>query len=196
MTWIVKPPSPWPALARWMGDPAFTNLQRAIVFRAKHDDGEQESHGANRSPYIDEITKWSGLTPPQYWCAIVVARWFADAGAKIPDGFPACDNWLPHAVEIDSVSDIEKHGAAVLYGKRGAGAIGRPWPEMRADGWDARHIGVIAKCTRAIQTPRMPTLTIEGNRGYAGDGTNNGIAVDMAPLARTDVLGIVLPVAA
>jgi hypothetical protein len=99
-------------------------------------------------------------------------------------------------VPIDSVTDVQKHGAAVLYGKKGAGTLGRPWPQMQADGWDAKHIGVIAKCSRSIVLPKMPTLTIEGNRGYSGSATNNGLAVDMAPLGRTDVLGIVLPVAA
>lgn len=200
MTWTTRPASPWPALARWLADSAFSNLQRAIIFRAKHDDGEQEDFGPNRSAYIDELVTWYGLDPNVpggvYWCGIFVGRVWADAGAKIPVGFAACDRWLEHAVPIDSVTDVEKHGAAVLYGHRGQGALGRPWQEMVADGWDAKHIGIIAKSSRRTQSPKMPTLTIEGNRGYAGSATNNGLAVDMAPMFRRDVLGIVLPVAA
>src|SRR3990167_8451176 len=101
MTLIVLPSSPWPSLARWLADPVFTDIQRRIIFRAKHDDGEQEDNGPNRSVYIDELIRWAGLNPAApggvYWCAIVVGRWFVDGGAKVPKGFPACDSWLPHA---------------------------------------------------------------------------------------------------
>lgn len=52
---------------------------------------------------------------------------------------------------------------------------------------DAKHIGIIVRCEPDL------TLTTEGNRGYAGSETNNGVCVDTAPLTRKDILGVVRP---
>jgi len=49
---------------------------------------------------------------------------------------------------------------------------------------DAHHIGLRVRLDPMI-------LTIEGNRGFAGT-TNNGVAVDLGPLNRKDVLGYFL----
>ena len=127
--------------------------------------------GSNRSPYLDSLCEWAGSPVGSYWCAIWAGRVWADAGAKIPLGFPSCDAWLPFSTALESVPQELRVGACVLYGV----------------GTDARHIGIIARVASGL------TLTIEGNRGYAGSGTNNGVAVDLAPLTRKDVLGIVLP---
>jgi hypothetical protein len=175
MPLIVKPPSVWPPLAAWLRPDNSTDLQRRIVQRALHDDGILETPlGSNRSPYLDHLCTWAGSPLGSYWCAIWVGRMFADAGAKIPQGFPSCDAWLPWLVPLNSVTPQERVGAAVLYGVPG----------------DAKHIGIISRVHPGI------TLTIEGNRGYAGSSTNNGVAVDQAPLGRKDILGIVLPVPA
>jgi len=40
---------------------------------------------------------------------------------------------------------------------------------------------------------QMLTLTIEGNRAYAGTTSNNGVAVDIGPMMRKDILGYVSP---
>jgi hypothetical protein len=165
-------PTPWITTRRWLAEMELTALQRAIVMRAVADDGELERPlGSNRSPYIDEITRWAGLRPPQYWCAVWVGKVFADAGAVIPIGFPACDAWLPYMVPLETLTRVERIGCAVLYGVPG----------------DAKHIGIITRCEDDI------TLTTEGNRGYAASGTNNGVCVDTAPLTRKDVLGVVRP---
>ena len=37
------------------------------------------------------------------------------------------------------------------------------------------------------------TLTIEGNRSFAGTTSNNGVAVDIGPMLRKDILGYVSP---
>lgn len=171
MTLIRRDPQPWTTTRRWLADARLTALQRAIVMRAVSDDGELETPlGSNRSPYIDEITRWAKLEPPQYWCALWAGRVWADAGAVIPAAFPSCDAWLPYAVPMDSLAAHELIGCAVLYGVPG----------------DARHIEIITRATPLL-------LTTGGNRGYAGSGTNNGVCVDTAPLTRTDVLGVVRP---
>lgn len=175
MPLIVKPPQPWPASAAWLTDTNATDLQRRIVRRALHDDGILETPlGSNRSPYLDSLCEWAGSPVASYWCAIWAGRVWADAGAKVPLGFPSCDAWLPFATALESVPQELRVGACVLYGR----------------GTDAQHIGIIARVH-----PQL-VLTIEGNRGYAGSGTNNGVAVDLAPLTRKDVLGLVLPEAA
>lgn len=51
---------------------------------------------------------------------------------------------------------------------------------------DGRHIGLITRLDPI-------KLSREGNRGYAGSGTNNGICVDQAPVTRRDILGYVPP---
>ncbi len=174
MSLVRRHPYPWTTTRRWLADPRLTALQRAVVMRAVSDDGELERPlGSNRSPYIDELVKWAGLTPPQFWCAIWTARVFVDAGAVVPIGFPACDAWLPYAVPLESLTRQERVGCAVLYGA----------------GTDAKHIGIITRCEDDL------TLTTEGNRGYAGAGgnPNNGVCVDTAPLTRKDILGVVRP---
>ena len=50
---------------------------------------------------------------------------------------------------------------------------------------DAHHIGVVVRLDPMV-------LTIEGNRGFAGS-TNNGVAVDIGPMLRRDVLGYFHP---
>lgn len=172
MSLMRKAPQPWTTTRRWLASMDLTALQRAVVMRAVSDDGELERPlGSNRSPYIDEITRWAGLTPPQYWCAVWVGRVFADAGALLPIGFPSCDTWLPYAVPLNTLTRAERIGCAILYGT----------------GTDAKHIGIITRCEDDL------TLTTEGNRGYAGSVTNNGVCVDTAPLTRTDILGVVRP---
>jgi hypothetical protein len=169
---IRRDPSDWPTLKRWLIVPDLSALQRAVVQRAMSDDGELERPlGSNRSPYIDEITRWAGLVPPQFWCAIWVGRVFSDAGASVPVGFPSCDAWIPYLEPLETLTRAERIGCAVLYGLPN----------------DAKHIGIIVRCESDL------TLTTEGNRGYAGSGTNNGVCVDTAPLTRKDVLGLIRP---
>ena len=180
MGWVTRPRQEWPPPARWLNAKNASPLQREIVERALCDDGELESDGPNRSPYIDQLVRWAGLDPAipggVYWCAIWVARVFADAGAQIPLRFASCDAWLDRMVPLESVPPARRVGAAILYGVPG----------------DAHHVGIIARWPKPTKQQLLP-LTIEGNRGYAGSATNNGVAVDLAPLTRRDVLGVVLP---
>src|SRR5687767_7999429 len=117
MPLIVKPPSVWPPLAAWLTPTNSTDLQRKIVQRALHDDGILETPlGSNRSPYLDHICQWAGISLGSYWCAAILGRWLSDCGCKVPQGFPSCDAWLPYMVPLGSVTPQERVGAAVLYG--------------------------------------------------------------------------------
>lgn len=168
---------PWPNLGGWLvsqGEGAnCTPLQHAIVLRALQDDGILETPlGSNRGVRIDRYTRRAGLPVPKdkktgegwWWCAIWAGAVFADCGAQIPVDYPACDRWLPFLEPTPCI------GAAVLYGVRG----------------DAAHIGIIARIS-----PLM--LSVEGNRSYAGTVSNNGVAVDLGPVIRRDILGYFHP---
>jgi hypothetical protein len=171
---IVKPAEKWPEPAPWLTEANSTALQRRIVHRALRDDGVLEQPlGSNRSPYLDGLCRWAGIPLGSWWCALWVGKVYADAGCQLPRQFPSCDAWLPFAVPVDSVPPKERVGCAILYGVPG----------------DARHIGIVARVPAS-----GPMLTIEGNRAYLGSASNNGVAVDLAPTMRRDVLGLVRPI--
>jgi hypothetical protein len=168
----------WPREAGWLvpGTPPAgncTQLQFAIVLRALKDVGIVEVPlGSNRGTRIDAMAKRAGSPLGSWWCAIWAGIVWADAGASVPRNFPGTDYWLDENLRPDPVI-----GAAILYGLRKKGPI-------RTD-MDAHHIGIVVRLD-----PLM--LTIEGNRGYAGT-TNNGVAVDIGPVSRKDILGYVHP---
>ena len=165
-------PDTWPADAGWLV-PGYncTPLGYAVVLRALKDVGILEVPlASNRGIRIDAMTKRAGLTVPNnpktpgfWWCAIWAGAVMADAGSLIPVDYPATDKWLPYCTNKREI------GSAVLYGVHG----------------DAHHIGIV------VRTDPM-VLTIEGNRGFAGT-TNNGVAVDIGPMLRTDILGYYAP---
>lgn len=168
MPLVRKAAHPWPALAGWLSKENSTDLQRTIVYRAMQDVGILEVPlGSNRGTRIDAMTKRAGSPPGSWWCAIWAGAVLADAGVLIPEGYPSTDTWLPYLSETPMI------GAAILYGLR---KNGKP---------DAHHIGIVVRIDPMI-------LTIEGNRGYAGT-TNNGVAVDIGPMNRRDVLGYYHP---
>lgn len=155
---------PWPATAGWLSEDNSRPLGRAIVLRAMCDVGILEVPlGSNRGIRIDRYAKRAGSPLGSWWCAIWAGAVFADCGAVVPVGYASCDSWLPYLTKTPVI------GAAILYGVRG----------------DAHHIGIIARLEPMV-------LTIEGNRGFAGS-TNNGLAVDIGPLMRSDILGYFHP---
>lgn len=159
----------------WLTSENSTDLGRAIIRRALDDVGIVESPvGSNRGPRIDEylrranvpeslIRAWKG-----WWCAAAVGAWWADCGASVPRDYASCDAWLPFLM-TDGKRAQPQPGDAILYGLRD----------------NAHHIGVVARVI-----PMM--LTIEGNRAFAGT-TNNGVAVDIHPPQRKDILGYIRP---
>lgn len=157
-------PEAWPATAGWLTEENSTPLARAIIYRAMCDVGILEVPlNSNRGVRIDRYAKRAGSPLGSWWCALWAGAVFADCGAVIPVSYPACDAWLPYLTKTPVI------GAAILYGVRG----------------DAHHIGIVARLEPMV-------LTIEGNRGFAGT-TNNGVAVDIGPQMRRDVLGYFHP---
>jgi hypothetical protein len=172
MSRLIQPPAEaWPAEAGWLvpGDNC-TKLGYAIVLRAMKDVGILETPlGSNRGVRIERYLRRAHVpeslitTGKGWWCGAEVGAVFLDCGVPVPADYASTDAWLPF---LEPTATI---GSAVLYGVRG----------------NAHHIGIIAR--------RAPmVLTIEGNRGFAGT-TNNGVACDIGPMQRTDVLGYIQP---
>jgi hypothetical protein len=166
---------PWPRTAGWLHEGNSTELGRAIVIRAMADVGILETPlNSNRGTRIDAMAKRAGSPLGSWWCAIWAGAVFADCGALVPNGYPLTDTWLPYCVKEPVI------GAAVLYGLKKKGPV-VAWG-------DAHHIGIVVRLEPMV-------LTIEGNRGFAGT-TNNGVAVDIGPMNRRDILGYFHPKAA
>jgi hypothetical protein len=168
-----------------------TALAYKLLLRADLDLGILEvPNGSNRGTRIDAMARRAGFPPPAdpraagpYWCAIAAGCWAADVGLLVPKGFALTDNWLPY-VRPGKWDAVPQAGDFVLYGLR------RPGPVVN---WgDSHHIGLMARLPEHSAGQDL-TLTIEGNRAYAGTASNNGVAVDLGPMMRKDILGYVAP---
>lgn len=167
MTLITIPQEPWPRIGGWIvpGEDC-SALEYAIVRRAFCDLGILEVPlGSNRGTRIDHYAKRGGSPLGSYWCGLLVGAVFADCGAKVPREYGATKNWLPYVV------DTPRIGSAILYGVNGI----------------PHHIEIVVRLA-----PMM--LSIGGNRSYAGTSSNNGVAVDIGPVVRRDILGYIRPV--
>lgn len=172
---LIKPaPKEWPSDAGWLvtsgAEANCTQLQYAVVLRALKDVGILEVPlASNRGVRIDSYLRRAGVpeslitSGKGWWCAAAAGAWLLDCGVPVPADYAATAAWLPY------IGDEPCPGAIVLYGVNGV----------------PHHIGVLAR-----QKPMV--LTIEGNRGYAGT-TNNGVACDIGPMLRKDILGYVRP---
>jgi hypothetical protein len=169
---LIKPAAQdWPALAGWLvPNENCTTVGYAIIQRAFEDVGILEVPiASNRGVRIERYLRRAGVPEDiiaagkGWWCAAFVGAVYADCGVPVPRDYASCDAWLPY------VEDKPAVGHAVLYGVRG----------------DAHHIGIVARLDPMV-------LTIEGNRAFAGT-TNNGVACDLGPMMRKDVLGYVNP---
>lgn len=170
MSLFTLPPAPRKRRAGWLADHNSTELERTVVERAFDDLGITEDPlGSNRGTRLDEWTKRSGLPPGQWWCAIWVGAVLADCGLKIPKSYPACDAWLPYMARVKTPP---RSVCVVLYGLR------------KEKYEDAHHIGIVVRTSPVV-------LTIEGNRSLAGTASNNGVAVDIGPMTRRDILGYI-----
>ncbi len=159
-----------------------TELGFAICRRALKDEGILEVPlGSNRGTRIDRYAKAAGSPLASWWCAILAGRVLIDCGSLVPQGYPATDAWLPYVERVDRGAKPQI-GDVVIYGTRKAGPV-VAWG-------NAHHAGIIV---RLPEPGQALTLTIEGNRAYAGSTSNNGLAVDMGPMFRTDVLGYFRP---
>jgi hypothetical protein len=165
----------WPAEAGWLVPPPSpeancTALQYAVILRAMKDVGILEVPlGSNRGVRIERYLRRANVpeslirTGKGWWCAAEVGAVFLDCGIPVPADYASVDSWLPYLAQTRTI------GSAVVYGVRG----------------DGHHIGIIARLSPMV-------LTIEGNRGFAGT-TNNGVACDIGPMQRKDILGYISP---
>lgn len=156
-----------------------TQLGFEIATRALKDVGILEvPQASNRGIRIDRMAKAAGIPLGSWWCALWAGRVLIDCGCLVPEEYPATDAWLPYVIRGG-----DPHvGDVVLYGLKQRGPV--------VEWGNAHHCGIIVR----VPEPGQPlTLTIEGNRAYAGTTSNNGLAVDMGPMLRTDILGYFRP---
>jgi hypothetical protein len=173
---LIKPaPQVWPADLGWLVPPPSkeancTALQYAVALRANKDVGILEVPlGSNRGTRIDRYLRRANVPESLiqagkgWWCASQTGAVLLDCGVPVPADYGSCDTWIPFLEQKPAPVCV------VLYGVKG----------------DAHHIGIIVRLSPMV-------LTIEGNRSYAGT-TNNGVACDMGPMQRKDILGYISP---
>lgn len=173
------PSKEWPGALSWLHPGVnCTALGASVCARALQDVGTLEvPNGSNRGEYLDVWTKRAGLPVPKddktgegwWWCAIWAGVVLADCQLLVPTDYPACQAWLEY------LGDEPTPGSIVLYGVNSV----------------AHHIGIVVRNPEAA-AGQLLRLTIEGNRAFAGS-SNNGLAVDIGPMMRTDVLGYINP---
>ncbi len=162
-----------------------------LLLRADRDVGILEvPNGSNRGTRLDKMAARAGFPPPAdkkkegpYWCAIWCGCVAADMGLKVPQGFALTDTWLPYVRE-GRWNAKPQPGDFVVYGLKKKGPV--------VEWGDAHHIGIVVRLAEPELGQHL-MLTIEGNRSYAGTASNNGVAVDIGPMTRKDVLGYVDP---
>lgn len=159
-----------------------TALGYAICQRALKDVGILEvPFASNRGGRIDRMAKEGGYDLGSWWCAIFAGRVLIDCGSLVPNLYGATDQWLPYVERADKGAKPEP-GDVVIYGLRKAGPV--------VSWGDGHHAGIVVR----VPSKDQPlTLTIEGNRSLAGTASNNGLAVDLGAMSRTDVLGYYRP---
>lgn len=173
---LMKPAAQaWPADLGWLVPPPSvgancTAIQYAVAQRALKDVGILETPlGSNRGVRIDRYLRRANVpeslitTGKGWWCASQTGAVLIDCGVPVPTDYGSCDAWLPYLEPNPSPVCV------VLYGVKG----------------NAHHIGIVVRLAPLV-------LTIEGNRGYAGT-TNNGVACDIGPMQRKDILGYISP---
>lgn len=179
------PEESWPRALGWLvpGENC-TELAYRICNRALCDLGILEvPNGSNLGVRVERMIRRAGLNPPQPWCACEVGSVFGDCQVPVPEGYALTDTWLPFVRE--GRWDATPHvGDAILYGKREKGPV-VTWG-------NAHHIGIVVRVPE-LKLGQKLLLTIEGNRGFAGSNTNEGVGVGLGPVTRNDILGYVSP---
>lgn len=175
---ISRKPERWPSPFDWA--PGLDPLRLAILERSRLDVAIFET-SANRGDRIDTYLRRAHVPEDiieaghGYWCGAWTGCMLIDAGAQTPRDFGDCDAWLPYLLPCGwrDLPGRAQPGDVVLYGVPGNG----------------QHIGLVWRVSPMV-------ITLEGNRGVAGDNTNNGVCVGLGPVTRRDVLGILRPVTA
>jgi uncharacterized protein (TIGR02594 family) len=89
---------------------------------ARRDIGQRETHGSNRSPWIDRLWRLLGKDwlIGQPWCGAAVARWLGTQGIKPPKNFERALAWADWGVPLDT----PVVGAVVVFRRTGGGHVG------------------------------------------------------------------------
>jgi len=89
---------------------------------ARRDIGQRETHGPNRSPWLDRL--WRMLVKAwligQPWCGAAVARWMRSQGIKPPGNFERALAWADWGVPLDT----PVVGCVVVFRRTGGGHVG------------------------------------------------------------------------
>lgn len=180
---IRLPTADWPRELGWLvPGHNCTELGYRICSRSLRDAAILEvPNGSNQGIRINAMTLRSGLKPPQWWCAILAGTVYIDCEVPVPEGYPLTDNWLPF-VRDGQWKATPQPGDAVIYGSRTRGPV-VAWG-------NAEHIGIVL---RTPEKGQKYTITVEGNRGFPGTDTNDGLGVGIGPITRKDILGYVSP---
>ena len=136
--------------------------------------------GSNRSPELDALCDKWGIPRGSYWCALLAADVWHEAGVEVPpidgDSHPArCESWRLWALKTGRFSVTPGLGYAVLYGEHGKAP--------------AEHMGV---CVASI---RPLLYDFEGNTADARSErfTRNGELATLKPVNVDRVIGYVSP---
>jgi hypothetical protein len=163
-----------PTLAPWL--PANTAPHVAAVVRhALARVGVCEMPlGSNRSGLIDEWAREAGAALGSFWCANFATKCWRDAGlptaGKGKD--PSCDLLMAWAKATGRWSKVPTLGALTFYGPHEA---------------DATHVAVVVRLSPVV-------LVVGGNERFGAVASRNGVAVQLRPEERRDILGYALPV--
>lgn len=177
MTVPVVDESMWPKEAGFIDPATVSALQLRIVKRALRDVGLCEiPKGSNRSPRIDRYLKDAGVpnaviqSGAGYWCAAWVGAVYRDCGAKVPNGYAACQSWLTWGAKTGYLKKTPTVGAVVLYGNAGT----------------SHHCGIV------LRTDNGYLLSIESNTSLNGY-SREGLLCGLKEIAVDKVLGYVWP---
>lgn len=128
--------------------------------------------GSNRSTLIDEWAREAGAPLASYWCANFATKTWRAAGVPTAGrGLdPSCDALMAWAQRTGRWSPTPSLGAITFYGTPA----------------DATHVAVVVRLSPAL-------LVVGGNERFGAIASRNGVAVQLRPEERRDVLGYALP---
>lgn len=131
--------------------------------------------GSNRGPFVDEVTRFTGLTPPVYWCGCFAA-WCA-----------------VHEGRADSQPWAMVHNVVMLnYARNGLyGLVDVPLSEAKPGdivSYTFEHIGLIV-----AEYNGGNLHTVEGNTSAQGQVSNGGGVYEHKDRGPGVVLGVIRP---
>jgi uncharacterized protein (TIGR02594 family) len=97
-------------------------IEPAWLTVARRDIGQRETHGSNRSPWLDRLWRMLGKAwlIGQPWCGAAVARWMRSQGVRPPANFERALAWAEWGVPLDT----PVVGCVVVFRRTGGGHVG------------------------------------------------------------------------